>query len=334
MQAPKFWWQNNSLSSFLLSPFAWVYGYFAARKMQNHSAPKVDVPVLCIGNFTLGGAGKTPVAISLAKTAKTMGLKPGIVTRGHGGSVQNVHIVDIDKDHATKVGDEPLLLARHALVAVCQDRFLAAQILVEQGCDIILMDDGFQSRKLLPNISLLVVDALRGIGNGAVFPSGPLRAPLATQLAFTDKILIIGNRAAQFDKTVFLPIDDGQITHAKLQPTSSVDLKDKKLLAFAGIGNPDKFFESVNELGGIIVEKRIFADHHFFNASEVKNIAVEAKTKDLMLVTTAKDYVRLKDQDFSVNLENLIIVDVEVVFNQTDYGQNLLVETIKSFKIH
>lgn len=293
---------------------------------------KIDVPVLCIGNFTLGGAGKTPVAISLARTALDMGLTPGIVTRGHGGSVKGVHIVNSDKDSAAMVGDEPLLLAKYCLVSVCADRYQGAQALIKQGCDIILMDDGFQSRTLYPDLSLLVVDALRGLGNKAVFPAGPLRAPLKTQLAFTDKILIIGHDAISFDTAVFLPIKQSKIDIAKLQPASSVAILDKKLLAFAGIGNPDKFFASINELGGIIKAKHVFADHHFFSKQEIQMIAAEVKDKNLNAITTAKDYVRLKDQNFAAALKKIIIVDVNVEYKRAHFCHDVLVQTIEKFK--
>lgn len=336
MQDPQFWWQKNTVQEFILKPFAWVYGSVAAKKMQRNDIPEVNAPVLCIGNFTLGGAGKTPVAISLAKAALTMGLRPGIVTRGHARVVKDsekksVHIVDLVKDSAVNVGDEPLLLAKYCPVAVCQDRYLAARALIKLGCDIILMDDGFQSRRLFPDLSLLVVDALRGIGNGTVFPAGPLRAPLKTQLAYTDKVLIIGQYAQDFDQAIFSSLKNTQIFSASLLPTSSKPLSDRPVFAFVGIGNPHKFFASVKQLGGIIKAQHIFPDHHFFKKIELENIAREAKEKKLVLVTTAKDYMRLKDQEFQEILQNLIIVDVDVDYQENGFCENILTETVEKF---
>lgn len=331
-EAPPFWWEAPGIASRLLVPAAWIYGFFARRNMEKRAPKKIDLPVLCIGNFTLGGAGKTPVTIAFAQAAEKMGLKPGIVSRGYGGSVRGQHMVDIAHDRARDVGDEPLLLARHARVVVSKDRYAASLALQETGCDIILMDDGFQSRRLYPDYALLVVDATRSFGNGKIFPAGPLRAPVSTQLAYTDGVLIIGHGenddsvvrcAARAAKPVY---------RAVLKPLADKQVRGRQFLAFAGIGNPHKFFSSIKEMGGIIKQQRIFADHHFFNEYDIKDIVESAKAHKLSLATTAKDYVRLKTDRQDSKLEKLTVFDVDVTFEKTDLCRIILSKTINRYR--
>jgi len=331
-ETPPFWWKKPGLASALLLPAAMGYGFFARRNMESRMPPKIDLPVLCIGNFTLGGAGKTPVAIAFAKAAKKMGRKPGIVSRGFGGAVRGLHLVDPGRDRARHVGDEPLLLARHAKVAVGGDRHAAARMLEEAGCNIILMDDGFQSRSLYPDYALLVVDAMRGFGNGKIFPAGPLRAPLSTQLAYTDSVVVIGNgegrdRAVRYAARAAKPVH-----YARLVPSANRDVEGRRFLAFAGIGNPQKFFCSVKELGGIIEQQRIFADHHFFSEYDVKDIADSAAVHKLAIATTAKDYVRLKTDGLDKKLDKLVIFDVEVMFDTRSFCESILNDVLTRYK--
>jgi tetraacyldisaccharide 4'-kinase len=175
-EAPPFWWEPADWRAFLLSPFSGVYAAVAANRIKNAPREKMAVPVLCVGNFTVGGSGKTPVAIALAAKAKATGLRPGFLSRGYGGSFDKPQLVDAGRDSARHVGDEPLLLARHAPVAVARDRAAAARLLIDKGCDFLVMDDGFQSARIHFDYGLIVIDALRGTGNGHVIPGGPLRA--------------------------------------------------------------------------------------------------------------------------------------------------------------
>ena len=191
-EAPPFWWKKADWRPFLLYPFSAAYGAVARRRLIRAPREKVGAPVLCVGNLTVGGSGKTPVAIALAKRARKMGLVPGIVSRGHGGMVTHAHLVDPGHDSARHVGDEPLLLARAAAVAVTADRAAAARLLIEHGCDFIIMDDGFQSARIAMDYALIVVDARRGIGNGHVIPGGPMRAPLVAQMSHADGVLKLG----------------------------------------------------------------------------------------------------------------------------------------------
>ncbi|WP_455480971.1 tetraacyldisaccharide 4'-kinase [Bartonella sp. B12(2025)] len=331
ISAPRFWWKDKSFLHFLLAPISLVYGYFSSYRITKRP-PVIDLPVLCIGNFTCGGAGKTPVVIAFSKVAKELGFVPGVVSRGYGGTVKEVHLVNVECDNAHDVGDEALLLARHAFVAVSADRHAAAQRLKEEGCNLILMDDGFQSRRLYMDYALLVVDAMRGFGNGAVFPAGPLRVPLKTQFSLMDSVLLIGHSDAR-EKIAFLVTRTGKpLYHAHLKPLASDKVAGKSFLAFAGIGNPDKFFQSIKELSGHVVQTYSYPDHYFFTDTDLKNLAQKAKVHNLWLATTAKDYTRIQTRDVQKDLKNLIVFDVKVDFTQEDFCRMLLEEVITRFK--
>lgn len=331
-ETPSFWWVKTSFLKISLAPVAAIYSYFARHTMDKKVPPAIDLPVLCVGNFTLGGAGKTPVAIALSKHARQMGLKPGIVSRGYGSSYKGVHLVDPHHDRARDVGDEPLLLARHAPVAISPNRLEAAQLLQREGCTFILMDDGFQSRRLVMDYALLVVDGLRGLGNGAVFPAGPLRAPLETQLAYTDSVLVIG-QGAEGDHVIRMAARAAKpLALAKLTPSADGLVADQRFLAFAGIGNPEKFFLSITQMHGIVEQTRSYADHHFFTEYDLKDIADSAKSANLHIATTAKDYIRLKTDGQERQLDNLVVFDVTVDFDDADFCKRLIEETLDRFK--
>lgn len=328
---PAFWWNEQKYLPWILAPISWLYGYFSRRKMERKYVPAVDVPVLCIGNFTLGGTGKTPVVIAFTNKAKQLGLKPGIVSRGYGGQIKTPHLVSKD-DRARNVGDEPLLLARHAPVAIASNRLKAAELLKQQGCNFILMDDGFQSRRIFIDYALIVVDGLRGLGNNAVFPAGPLRAPLKTQLGYTDSVLVIG-RSDNADHTIAV------ITHAAkplefahLSPLVNGEVANRSFLAFAGIGNPQKFFRSITELKGKVEKQLTYADHHFYTDADLNEISATAFANKLYLATTAKDFVRLKTDGQDKKLKNLLVFDVDVAFDKQDFCEHIINETVARFK--
>jgi tetraacyldisaccharide 4'-kinase len=248
-EAPPFWWENADWRALLLTPFSALYGFAAEQRLKSAKSPKIDLPVICVGNFTIGGGGKTPTVLALAKHALAMGLKPGILTRGYGGSEKGPHLVDETKDSADHVGDEPLLMSFTAPVVVARNRLKGAELLKRHGCDLIIMDDGFQSARLHADCNLLVVDARRGIGNGHVIPAGPLRAPLLAQMRKTDALLVIGKAdraepvvraAARAAKPVF---------GAEIKWDDEATIKGRRFLAFAGLADPDKFFDTLQSSG-------------------------------------------------------------------------------------
>ncbi|MFQ0812679.1 tetraacyldisaccharide 4'-kinase [Brucella anthropi] len=333
-EAPPFWWEKPDWRALSLAPAAWLYGAVAGRRLLKAEPPQVSLPVLCVGNFTVGGSGKTPTAIAFARGLKARGSKPGIVSRGYGGAYKGLHLVDAGHDSARHVGDEPLLLARHAPVALCPDRLKAAKHLQALGCDFIIMDDGFQSARLYADFSLLVVDAARGIGNGRVIPAGPLRAPLTDQMRKTDALLRIGKDDGA-DFVIRQAARAGRpIYEARLVPSSTAPVAGHRWLAFAGIGNPEKFYASVAEAGGEIVETRSFPDHHSFEPDEIRNLIDTSRRQGLGLITTAKDQVRLATMigvpaEF---LAKLAVLDVDLTFERDDALDRILDTVIERFR--
>lgn len=333
-EAPPFWWDKPDWRALSLAPAAWLYGAVAGRRLLKAEPPKISLPVLCVGNFYRRWGRKTPTAIAFSAGAKARGLNPGIVSRGYGGAYKGLHVVDPAHDSARYVGDEPLLLARHASVALCPDRLKAARYLQALGCDFIIMDDGFQSARLFADFSLLVVDAARGIGNGKVIPAGPLRAPLTDQMRKTDALLRIG-KGDGADFVIRQAARAGRpIYEAQLKPSSTVPVAGNRWLAFAGIGNPEKFYASVAEAGGEIVETRSFPDHHSFASDDIRNLTDTARRQGLGLITTAKDQVRLATM-IGVPagfLTKLAVLNVDLKFDRNDALDHILDTVIERFK--
>jgi tetraacyldisaccharide 4'-kinase len=294
MREPTFWWRQPGLLSALLAPVAAAYGAVAAGRMARHGA-RADVPVLCVGNFTLGGAGKTPTAIAIAKLLQQAGERPFCLSRGYGGSLAGPKIVDAQSDIASAVGDEALLLAHAAPTIVARDRVAGAVAARNAGASVIVMDDGLQNSSLIKDFTLAVVDGRRGIGNGRVFPAGPLRAPLDAQWPRTDALLVVGQifgaaNVAAAAKTRGLPV-----LHARLVPdtVAVTALAGKRVLAFAGIGDPDKFFATIAAAGIEIAQRLALPDHHRFTAEEAAGLVMQAEHEGLELLTTEKDHMRM-----------------------------------------
>ena len=294
MREPAFW-RKNGLAARALSPIAAIYAAVADARMKGGGF-RAAVPVFCVGNLTAGGTGKTPTAIALAKSFLARGLKPFFLTRGYGGN--SAGPLFVAQGHTAKdVGDEALLLARLASTVVARDRAVGAQLAISSGATVIVMDDGFQNASLEKDFALLVVDGQRGIGNGRVIPSGPLRASLHTQLAHASAMLVVGAVAAPTREVIAaakareLPVFTGS-----LQPDASAmnELRGKKVLAYAGIGQPDKFFATLATGGALIRSTRLFDDHHPFTRAEATDLLDTAAREHLVLVTTEKDIARMR----------------------------------------
>jgi tetraacyldisaccharide 4'-kinase len=332
-EAPPFWWKPSGWQSTVLAPFAWIYGTIARYRMDHAPRLKVAAAVICVGNPTVGGSGKTPVALALGKTAIAMGLRPGFLSRGYGGSVTGPHLVDPDHDMARLVGDEPLLLARQAPTVVGANRAEAAQKLIQLGVNLIIMDDGFQSAKVHFDEALLVVDARRGIGNGAIIPAGPLRAPLTDQLRHSDALVVVGAGSAA-DGVIRRAARAGKPVHtAKLLPDAAIGIAGARIVAFAGIGDPEKFFATVREMGAELVAARAFGDHHPYGEAELRELDTLAKSLKARLVTTAKDAVRMKGTSKTASgmANTLEIVGVEIVFADSALLENRIRQAIARF---
>jgi tetraacyldisaccharide 4'-kinase len=251
------------------------------------------VPVICVGNFVVGGAGKTPTVIALARMARSKGLKPGLLASGYGGSGKGPILVDTSAHTADEVGDEGLLLAAVAPTVVSADRLAGARRLAEENIDIIIMDDGFQNPFIVHDLSLVLVDAAIGIGNGMMMPAGPLRAPLKPQMQRADALLVIGDGAAA-DPIVRAAARAGRVTlRARIRPTRVKDWRKDPILAFAGIGHPEKFFATLAEAHAPVTRTLSFADHYTYTDIDAEKLMQVADADNLRLVTTEKDMVRL-----------------------------------------
>jgi tetraacyldisaccharide 4'-kinase len=292
MREPGFWWRKAGLASALLSPLGLGYGAIAAKRMARRGV-NGGLPVVCVGNFTLGGAGKTPTAIVLIEMLRAAGETPFCLTRGYGGSVNGPHLVDLDKDNAAMVGDEALLLAHAAWTVVGPNRARGAQLAKAKGATVVVMDDGLQNASLAKDLTIAVVDGRRGIGNTCVFPAGPLRAPMETQMARTDALLVVGDAVGAYD--VVALAGERPVFHARLVPDEKAvtALRALKVLAFAGIGDPDKFFETAQGAGIDVAQRRAFDDHHRFDAEEAAELVMTAEHDGLTLLTTEKDHARM-----------------------------------------
>jgi tetraacyldisaccharide 4'-kinase len=331
MRAPAFWWGEAGWKATALAPFAAVYGLVAGWRM-TRVGQAVGIPVVCIGNFTVGGAGKTPTALAVARALIEAGERPFFLTRGYGGRLRGLVRVEPARHRAEDVGDEPLLLARVAPTIVARDRVAGAAAAKEAGASVVVMDDGFQNPSLAKDYSVVVIEADRGIGNGRLLPAGPLRAPLAAQLAKADEILIIG------DGTAARPILNSAaergtpVSRGRLVPDpAAVAACPGPVLAFAGIGNPDKFFATVEAAGIAAPVRRAFPDHHRYTAAEAMALVREAERDSLMLMTTEKDAVRLAGDDALAALrERVSVLPVTLAMENEDAFRQILLRRLRA----
>jgi tetraacyldisaccharide 4'-kinase len=295
MREPGFWHGPSSLNSHLLKPLAALYGAIAAKRLRR-SGLNAGIPVLCVGNYHVGGAGKTPTVLALAKLLRELGETPVVLSRGYGGKLRGPVKVDPDRHAASDVGDEPLMLANRLPVVVARKRAEGVPLARAQNASVILMDDGFQSPAVVKDASLIVIDSERGLGNGQVFPAGPLRAPLRPQLARTDALITVGGGAAAEAVAAEIAAQGKPVLRAHLKPDAAqvAELRGQRVLAFAGIGDPARFFNTLRASGIDVIRERAFADHHPYAQGEIEGLIAEAKRDALMLVTTEKDLARLR----------------------------------------
>ncbi|AKI01705.1 lipid-A-disaccharide kinase [Hoeflea sp. IMCC20628] len=333
-EAPPFWWEPAGVQSALLSPFGWVYGRVARRIMDHRERKAVPVPVICVGNFTVGGSGKTPTALALADTAIARGFKPGFLSRGYGGGVRHATVVDPARDTARLVGDEPMLLAAKAMTVVSANRVEGAELLVESGADLIIMDDGFQSARLVFDQALLVVDARRGVGNGCVFPAGPVRAPIIDQVRHANALIVVGEGKGA-DAMIRLAARAAKPIHlARLQPRNAAQFLNRNCLAFAAIGDPEKFFATLEQAHVLLARCQGFPDHHPFTDDEINDLLSESELYGLDLITTEKDHVRLQaGHGRALDLiKKTAVLKIDMIFDSPEVPDAIIDAAVVAFK--
>jgi len=332
MREPAFWWRAGTGG--LLAPLAALYGAAAALRMRTRGR-EAGVPVICLGNFTVGGAGKTPAALAVAQLLHAAHERPFFLSRGYGGRLAGPVRVSSALHRAADVGDEPILLARLAPTVVARNRVAGAAFARSAGASVIIMDDGFQNPSLVKDLNLVLVDGRRGVGNGRIVPAGPLRAPLERQLARAQALIVVGSpdgaarvieRAERRKVPVF---------HGRLEPDRAVikAIGQRKVLAFAGIADPEKFFATLNSAGIQMANRAGFPDHHRFSAAEGLDLVTQAQANNLMLLTTEKDLARLAGEpDLQQLAAHATALPVRLVVEEQDLLRELILTAITSYR--
>lgn len=324
MKAPKFWeFGQYSLCGALLTPFGAFYNLVTRARAHKEPQWSAPIPVICIGNLTMGGAGKTPTALAVVAYLIAQGRKPFFLSRGYGGQLSGPVMVTDQTSH--DVGDEPLLLAQYAPVCVSHDRVAGAKLCVEQGADVIVMDDGYQNPHLKKDLSLVVVDGGYGHGNEKVFPAGPLRESLESGLARANAVVLIGDDVTGAWDRISSVRKDLPILKARISAQERSDIQDGAYVAFAGIARPQKFFDTLAALGGTIKATKSYPDHYAYHSVDIEELQAQAMAHQAKLITTEKDAVRLP-ASVRVNVDTLKIT---LVFEGEDVLKPVLSPILK-----
>lgn len=316
-KTPAFWYTDKSLSAYLLKPIAFIYSLAVQLRLNLTNGIKMKVPVICVGNLVMGGAGKTPTVIAIAELLIKAGKNPHILSRGYGASIKQAIKVNPDIHSADQVGDEPLLLARAAPTWVYKNRTISGKRAIEDGADILILDDGFQNPAIHKDLSFIVIDELQGFGNCEVFPAGPLREDCKKGLQRADAIISIGKGDHLHELIQTKSVIAASIHPKKPDP--------KRVLAFTGLGFPDKFYATLSNLKYEIADRVSFPDHHPYNDSEMERLIINAEKMDARLITTAKDFIRIPKK-FHTKID---VLEIELKFDNEPLLIKLLMDYIK-----
>lgn len=324
LKTPSFWYRTNgqvSLAEKILTPFSWVYRLGYEFHQHSKKPQSFDFPVICIGNINAGGTGKTPTALALMEVIRRnkLALHPFFLLRGYGGGERGPLVVDPSKHNSWNTGDEALILAAHAPTVISVDRVEGAQLAGRKNADLILMDDGLQNPGIHKTAKIVVINGEMGFGNRKMLPAGPLREPLPAGLKRADLFILIGDDVRH---TKDLIPADKPVIQARLEANpASTPPRDKKYLAFAGLGYPEKFFNFLRDKIGLNVVKTIsFPDHYPYNEKDLQNLRDRAREWDAELITTPKDKLRLPE-----NATGIYSSDVKLVWD----NEPLLLEFLR-----
>lgn len=317
MKTPGFWYRPPGLAAWALAPLGALYGLGGRLRRRRAVPQNAGVPVVCVGNLVAGGAGKTPVCLALAGTLAAMGHRVHFLTRGHGGRERGPLAVDPARHTAADVGDEALLLAASAPAWVARDRVAGARAAAQAGATVVVMDDGFQNPHLAHDLALVVADGAVGFGNGFLVPAGPLREPVAEGLARAGAVVLAGeDRAGVTAQTGALPV-----LRVDLVPEGAGgEWRGRRVLAFAGIGRPEKFFDTLRAVGAVVVERVPFPDHHPYTPDTAMDLVERAARLNARPATTAKDAVRLPPEARAM----VDVLPVRAVWQDGDAVRRLL----------
>lgn len=288
MREPSFWYKGPGVRSFLLAPLGWIYNALTQARVSRQPLYRASVPVICVGNINAGGTGKTPTVIALIQRLAAAGFEPHVVSRGYGGRIAGPIKVKELSHRASDVGDEPLLLSAFAPVWVAKDRHRGVEAAEKAGAEIIVLDDGHQNPSVAKDISIVVIDGKRGFGNGRVVPAGPLREKVDAGLERATVALVIDG-----EKRFDLPVDVPQMKATLIPLQTGMVWEGMRVFAFAGIGDPNRFFRTLRNLGADVIKCEPLEDHQPLTDTLMKRLEAEAKANVAQLVTTEKDAVRL-----------------------------------------
>jgi tetraacyldisaccharide 4'-kinase len=322
------WWQSEVDSGWAraLAPASRAYAALVGRRLRRGRPGAAALPVVCVGNFTVGGTGKTPMASAIAQLLADLGHRPAFLTRGYGGSERGPHWVDTTRDHARAVGDEPLLLARAFATMVCRDRPRGMAAIAATGrYDVVVMDDGLQNPSLAKTFTIALVDDARGFGNGRVLPAGPLRATLADQLPLVDVLLVVRGvgDVAVAPRSTFDDLGKPRLEARVIPGPGCPDLAGRRVVAWSGIAHPARFIRTLRSLGAELVAAEAMPDHRSPSTGIARRLLATAEREAAMLVTTEKDMVRLAGESGALAAlrEGSCAVPIAFAFSARDKGR-------------
>lgn len=320
LSSPKFWNDENSRLVKMLSPLSKVYSFVSNARLNSVTPEKAAVPVVCVGNVVLGGAGKTPTVEFVCNTLREKFSTPHILTAGYGGYLKNVVRVDTRLHSYLQVGDEALLSARVAPTWVGRNRVNSGKAAVSAGADVLIMDDGFQNNSLEKNLKILVVDAKQGFGNGHLFPAGPLRESARSGIHKSDMVLVIGEKNVELEERIRSLDASIPIFNAKMEVVEPLEVENNRVIGFCGLGYPPKFKKTLADCGYNIIDFVAFSDHHPYTITEIQKLIGAAKSVGARLVTTMKDYVKVPE----VFKNEMSVIKIKLTTEDDKFKQAIL----------